>query len=261
VGRIQQLVGTNDAANQHATNAKKPSMPECATSIINGKPRVEADMTDEERKEKKRKYDRKRRARPEYKAADAKHKRELYAANPVLFRARAARSRALPGAKAKQTKYDCEYRAKNTTLLKKKSAKHRAANRALLRDRSAKNRALPGAKAKAIGYNRHRYARDPSFKLKTLLRNRLRSAIKNKSRKGSAVKLLGCTIDELLVYFEGLFTKGQTWANHGLWHIDHVLPLASFDLEDPAQLAIACHYTNLQPLWAFDNLSKNNKIL
>jgi len=57
-------------------------------------------------------------------------------------------------------------------------------------------------------------------------------------------------------YIAQKFSTGMTWANHGEWHLDHVVPLASFDLTDPDQLRAACHYTNLQPLWERDNLSK-----
>lgn len=63
------------------------------------------------------------------------------------------------------------------------------------------------------------------------------------------------------VYLESLFQPGMVWENYGNdgWHIDHVRPLSSFDLLDPVQFSQACHYTNLQPLWAKDNLSKGNK--
>ena len=103
---------------------------------------------------------------------------------------------------------------------------------------------------------RKRYAEDPAYRLSVRLRNRLNDAIKGKFKAGSAVSLLGCSIDELLRHFDGLFTDGMTWANHGEWHIDHIRPLSSFDLEDQAQLAVACHYSNLQPLWATENLRK-----
>lgn len=103
------------------------------------------------------------------------------------------------------------------------------------------------------------WAEDTTFKVANLLRNRLYSAIKRESKRGSAVDLLGCTIAELITKFETLFMPGMTWENHGEWHIDHVRPLSSFDLENPQELAEACHYTNLQPLWAFDNLTKHAK--
>jgi hypothetical protein len=62
-------------------------------------------------------------------------------------------------------------------------------------------------------------------------------------------------------YMPALFQLGMHWGNHGLygWQIDHIRPLASFDLTDPEQQKLAVHYTNLQPLWAFDNMSKGAK--
>lgn len=61
-------------------------------------------------------------------------------------------------------------------------------------------------------------------------------------------------------HLESLFKPGMSWENHGEWHIDHILPLASFDLTDEQQAAKACHYTNLQPLWASENMSKGARV-
>lgn len=110
-------------------------------------------------------------------------------------------------------------------------------------------------------YNKNRMASDPNFKLKLRLRTRLNNALKNNQKSGSAVKDLGCSIEELKSYLESKFLPGMTWENwskHG-WHIDHIVPLASFDLSDPDQFLKACHYTNLQPLWWKDNLKKSGK--
>jgi hypothetical protein len=60
------------------------------------------------------------------------------------------------------------------------------------------------------------------------------------------------------VRFENQFQEWMSWDNHGEWHIDHIRPCASFDLTDPKQLKECFHYTNLQPLSARDNLSKNS---
>jgi hypothetical protein len=100
------------------------------------------------------------------------------------------------------------------------------------------------------------------YKLSDNLRGRLRKAIKGNQKSGSAVKDLGCTIDELKTYLESKFLNGMTWDNYGLrgWHIDHIKPLSSFDLSDRKQMLEACHYTNLQPLWAKDNLVKSDNI-
>ena len=107
-------------------------------------------------------------------------------------------------------------------------------------------------------WQRQRYQSDLEYKLKDNLRARLRLALKNNSRTGSAVKDLGCSINEFKEYLESKFQPGMTWDNHQLdgWHIDHIIPLLAFDLSDPKQFKKACHYTNLQPLWAKDNLSK-----
>lgn len=103
-----------------------------------------------------------------------------------------------------------------------------------------------------------RYKSDINFKLRKILRCRLLNAIKDGSKGGSAIKNLGCSLDDFKVYLETKFEPGMSWDNHGLdgWHIDHIQPLVNFDLTDPEQVKIACGYTNLQPLWAKDNLQK-----
>lgn len=108
-------------------------------------------------------------------------------------------------------------------------------------------------------YNKERKQRDLSFKLRMTLRSRLNSALRAKSKKGSAIKLLGCSLDEFKIYMQSKFKDGMTWDNHGLWHIDHIKPLTAFNLENKIELSQACHYTNMQPLWASENQSKNNK--
>jgi hypothetical protein len=82
--------------------------------------------------------------------------------------------------------------------------------------------------------------------------------MKNHARSGSAVRDLGCTIPELRAHLEKQFQLNMTWKNHGLygWHIDHIKPLVKFDLTNRDQFLQACNYTNLQPLWAAQNLCK-----
>ena len=76
--------------------------------------------------------------------------------------------------------------------------------------------------------------------------------IKNLKKSKSSIELLGCNVDFLKEYIESKFTSGMSWDNRGIhgWHIDHILPCASFDLSDPEQQKQCFHYTNLQPLWA-----------
>lgn len=88
-------------------------------------------------------------------------------------------------------------------------------------------------------------------------------AIKVNAKSGSAVRDLGCSVDFLKTYLESLFQSGMSWDNWTLngWHIDHISPLSSFNLSNRDELLKACHYTNLQPLWAKDNLAKSNSTI
>lgn len=97
------------------------------------------------------------------------------------------------------------------------------------------------------------------YKLSTSLRSRLYKAIKNDYKSGSAVKDLGCSVPELKLYLEAKFQPGMSWDNWSFtgWHIDHIIPLDSFDLTNREELLKAVHYTNLQPMWAEENLQKN----
>ncbi len=105
-----------------------------------------------------------------------------------------------------------------------------------------------------------RYENDIQYRLSNNLRSRLRLALKNNQKLGSAVLDLGCSVGELKEYLEGKFQPEMSWNNYGDWHIDHVLPLSSFDLTNEEEFKKACHYTNLQPLWAEDNLKKGASI-
>ncbi len=76
----------------------------------------------------------------------------------------------------------------------------------------------------------------------------------NKAKK--TIKLLDCTIPELKKYLEKQFKKGMTWNNYGKWHVDHIRPCCKFDLSKPEEQLKCFNYTNLQPLWAEENLRK-----
>jgi len=110
---------------------------------------------------------------------------------------------------------------------------------------------------------RERYANDPLFKLRINLRNALGKYLRNSGVKKtkSALKLIGTDIATLKEHLENQFTVGMSWDNWATdgWHIDHIIPLSSFDLSDINEQHKAMHYTNLQPLWAKDNMSKGNK--
>lgn len=111
-------------------------------------------------------------------------------------------------------------------------------------------------------WRRKQFSSNLNFKIAHGLRKRLWLAIVKNQKTGSAITHLGCTVLEFKAYLESRFQPGMTWDNWTFygWHIDHIKPLASFDLSDVGQLSVACHYSNLQPLWWHENLSKHAKV-
>lgn len=101
------------------------------------------------------------------------------------------------------------------------------------------------------------------FRIKKNLRGRVYVALKRGCKSLGTMELLGCTIEEFRAYFESKFTDGMSWDKYmeGGIHIDHIVPCIMFDLTSEEQQKICFHYTNLQPLWAIDNLKKGIKII
>jgi hypothetical protein len=101
---------------------------------------------------------------------------------------------------------------------------------------------------------------DPQGYIASRLRIRIRGALTRQSatKEVDTFELIGCSIEEFRVYFEAMFSDGMDWDNISEWHIDHRRPCASFDLTNEEEQRICFHYTNLQPLWAEENLSKHD---
>jgi len=112
-------------------------------------------------------------------------------------------------------------------------------------------------------YEKEKRKTDPIFKLTADVRHRLIIFLKeSKMRKtNSTFKMVGCTPKFLKKYLEKKFKPGMTWQNHTRtgWHIDHKIPLSS--AKTPEAVEKLMHYTNLQPLWAKENIRKSNKII
>ena len=110
-------------------------------------------------------------------------------------------------------------------------------------------------------YLKNRRKTNPLFKLSCNLRQRTSNAFRSKgySKNTKTQKMLGVDWEVCKAHIERQFTKGMNWDNYGEWHVDHIIPLASATTEK--RLKELCHYTNLQPLWASDNLSKSDKII
>ncbi len=127
--------------------------------------------------------------------------------------------------------------------------------------RKYNSRHKPQVRESQRKYRIERRLRDLQFRLAGNLRSRIRESINNNVKCGSSVVDLGCSITEFKSYIESKWMTGMTWENYGRsgWHLDHIIPLASFDLTDRTQFLKACHYTNYQPLWAIDNIKKSDK--
>ena len=102
---------------------------------------------------------------------------------------------------------------------------------------------------------------DPIFNLTNRMRGRLRKylIILNISKKNKTFEIVGCSPQFLKEHLEKKFVDGMNLENRSEWHIDHKIPLSSAKTEE--ELYKLCHYTNLQPLWAEENLKKSNKII
>ncbi len=101
------------------------------------------------------------------------------------------------------------------------------------------------------------YESRPKRKLENILRVRLRKALKRGTKTGSAVRDLGCSVQQFREYIESQFSPNMSWGTHGnVWQLDHKRCLASFDLSDREQLLQACHFSNFQPLLKSDHRLK-----
>jgi len=110
---------------------------------------------------------------------------------------------------------------------------------------------------------KQRYHEDYEYMLRVRLRNRIGYALKaghgKKVRRSK--ELLGCSSDKFVQHIESLFQDGMSWQNKGEWHIDHIIPVAAFDLTTLEGQQAAFHYTNLRPAWAAENRRKHAKVL
>jgi hypothetical protein len=106
-----------------------------------------------------------------------------------------------------------------------------------------------------------KYKSNLQFQIKERLSSRLRMALKSNIKITRATELLGCSLNYFKHYLKDKFTNGMTWSlfMNGKIHIDHIKPCRLFDLSKFEEQLKCFHYTNLQPLWAIDNLRKQGK--
>lgn len=120
---------------------------------------------------------------------------------------------------------------------------------------------LPQTRIQKRNWARNKLQNDPNFRLRCNISSRLSHALSNGHKSLKTMELLGCSLEEFWQHLESQFQPGMTRENYGKWHVDHIKPCISFDLTKISQQKECFHYTNLQPLWAEENLKKGSKIV
>ena len=149
-----------------------------------------------------------------------------------------------------------KYHHENKVCISEKQKAYRNNNKEYFLIKNKEWRAKTGYAKK---YQQERIKNDLFFRFKNRLRTLLRNAITKQgyTKKSKSFEILGCDYDTFITHIQYMFTEGMTWENHGQWHIDHIIPLSKAKTEE--EVIKLNHYTNLQPLWAKDNLKKSNK--
>jgi hypothetical protein len=158
--------------------------------------------------------------------------------------------------KIKKHHKKCNWYKKGNSCICKKYIKK---NKRKSRKRYSARQTTPEKQKRRI-YDRRR-REFPHIKILNSFRSRLRRALKGNTKITSSINLLGCTVEVLKEYLEIQFKPGMNWDNYGKWHIDHVIPCSFFDLRNIEEQKICFHYSNLQPLWAKENLQKKDKLI
>lgn len=146
---------------------------------------------------------------------------------------------------------------------KKKSKEHRLKFYEKISSQKKEYRSRPEVKERIRAEHKRRLKEDVVYLLKRRLRFRLRGIVKrlgnSKYKSASAIKLVGCDMGTFKKHIESQFVDGMCWERLGEIHLDHIKPCARFDLTDAEEQKKCFHFTNIQPLWALDNLRKHAK--
>jgi hypothetical protein len=155
--------------------------------------------------------------------------------------------------------------AEKSRMRKRARERYEADPQTVLEAKREWNKSNPESVKASGRRKRAKLRNDPVAWFCQLQRNQIHKALKRLARgaakSAKTEELVGCTLVEFRTHLESQWKPGMSWDNYTLdgWHVDHIRPLASFDLADPAQQKAAFHYTNCQPLWAVENLSKSAK--
>jgi len=117
-------------------------------------------------------------------------------------------------------------------------------------------------KADKAGYLKWKYKHDPKYMLYIRLKRGIQRGFKHKELKDGWFDRLGYTMDDLVKHIEKQFVDGMGWHNYQKWHIDHIIPIKSFNMISIEDQSFAACYSlhNLRPIWAEDNMIKYHKV-
>lgn len=154
--------------------------------------------------------------------------------------------------KDKISEYYKEWSKNNRNELREYHSEWREKNRDILNLKSSE-------------YERNRRRDDPKYRLCARTRTAVYTCLKerNINKNKATFDLLGYSLDDLIVHLESKFVDGMTWENYGEWHVDHIIPMSSFNFNsiNDNEFKICWSISNLQPLWSKDNLIKGSKII
>lgn len=160
------------------------------------------------------------------------------------------------------SEYNIRYRKSNATTIRQVQKLYRQVNRDSIQESDMRYRI--DNRDKVRKWRRKYYysvvRNSPEKRLLNYYRNSLRKHLIRKLQKSSK-DFIGCTTEDLRHYIESQWSENMSWDNYGkAWHIDHIIPCARFDLTNEQEVTACFHYTNLQPLGASDNMSKQDKL-
>lgn len=162
--------------------------------------------------------------------------------------------------KEKYVEYQRKYRNKNPVQYQKTILKGKKKREISSKKWRKKNKEL------ILSKKYQRLKTDHLFRLKELVRSRIQSGlrqhVKGIKKSMKSIMYLGCSYEFYKSYLEKKFVKGMNWSNMGGrkgWQIDHIKPLAKFDLSIKSNQLKAFNFKNTQPMWIKENLSKGGR--
>lgn len=175
--------------------------------------------------------------------------------------------------KCRRKEISAKYRENNKEKIKEYCASYRENNRERLREYNKKwmkenyhiykewvNNNRDRVNEIKRKHEQNKKANNEIYKLTRIIRNSIRSSIRSRNfkKRTKTTDILGCSMEEFMIYIESTFQEGMSFDNYGEWHLDHIIPISKADTYDEA--IRLNHYTNFQALWQIDNLKKYNKI-